>query len=65
VTDEDGATTATTTSVTVEGDATGTPTGNATASPTASPPSADAPGFGAAVALVAVLATALLARRRA
>ena len=65
VTDDDGATTATTTSVTVEGDATGTPTGNATASPTASPPSVDAPGFGAVVALVAVLATALLARRRA
>ncbi len=58
VTDDDGATTATTRAINVASE--GTPT----ASPTASPESEDQPGFGAAVALVAVLATALLARRR-
>jgi PGF-CTERM protein len=64
VTDDDGATSATTATVTVASGATPTPTPTATPTATASPSSEDAPGFGAAIALVAVLATALLARRR-
>lgn len=60
VTDDDGATTATTKAISVGGGATPTPTSSATASPT----NEDQPGFGAAIAVVALLATALLARRR-
>ena len=57
VTDDDGATQATTRTVRVESDETPT----ATPTPTVSP--VDQPGFGAAVALVALLCAALLAGR--
>lgn len=64
VTDDDGATTATTKTVTVAGGATPTATPTPTATATASPPAEVQPGFGAALAIVALLATVLLARRR-
>lgn len=67
VTDDNGATTATTKSISVAGGATPTPTlhdPTVTATATASPSQEDGAGFGAAVALLALLATAFLARRR-
>jgi PGF-CTERM protein len=69
VADDNGATAVTTATINVESDETATPTEPATttepATATASPTSQDGPGFGAAVALVALLATALVARREA
>jgi len=62
VTDDDGATTATTTSITVESDAAPTPT--ETPTPTDSTQDEDQPGFDVGLGLIAVLATAFLARRR-
>jgi PGF-CTERM protein len=69
VEDDYGATAVTTATINVEGDGTATRADNGTTTDTAtgteSPTSQDGPGFGAAVALLAVLATALIARREA
>ena len=66
VSDNNGATTATTRAVSVESDetptATNTPT--ATATDTEEPAAEDGPGFGVGVALLAAVAAALIARRR-
>ena len=63
VTDDDGATQATTRTIRVESDE--TPTATATPTPTSSPTASpvDQPGFGAAIALVALVGAALLASR--
>jgi PGF-CTERM protein len=69
VEDDYGATAVTTATINVEGDGTATRADNGTTTDTTtgteSPTSQDGPGFGAAVALLAVLATALIARREA
>jgi len=68
VSDNNGATTATTRAVRVESDetptATATDTPTATATSTGDPAVEDGPGFGVGVALLAAVAAALLARRR-
>jgi PGF-CTERM protein len=69
VEDDYGATAVTTATINVEGDGTATRADNGTTTDTTtgteSPTSQDGPGFGAAVALLAVLVTALIARREA